>query len=359
MSENYAAPLAATNSSNYAPHPEQDDHTTLFGIVTFILAIFVGGLYLLNINLKRLAEEKRGIPPQPHIPVYRNKYYIAAFCMLVFMALGWWLVELGVGLGRQQGYQPQQPIFFSHRVHVGLNQINCLLCHGNAWESRHATVPSPNVCMNCHAAITDYHGEKLTRPDGSRVDPNEEIRKLYSYTGYDPDKGRYTRPGDPFEWVKIHNLPDLAYFNHAQHVRVGKVQCQTCHGPIQGRWMRSRQFADLSMGWCINCTIAPRKSTFPAAATAQAACTATNSITAIRNSQKTCTTALSIPSPSKTSAAPNVRNVITDTPALERIRAAAASPAGENPFHPSHTHKARGTLPGSHPASSHVPARSA
>jgi mono/diheme cytochrome c family protein len=250
--ESYAAPLAATNSSTYAPAPEQEDHTVLYGIVTVILAIFVGGLYLLNINLRRLAEDKKGLPIPPEIPFYRNKFYIAVGSLVLFILLGWWLVQLGVGLGRQQGYQPVQPIYFSHRVHAGLNQINCLLCHGSAWDSRHATVPSPNICMNCHAAINDYHGEKLTRADGSRVDPNEEIKKLYSYTGYDPDKGRYTHPGKPIEWVQIHNLPDLVYFNHSQHIRVGKVQCQTCHGPIQ-EMDEVRQFADLSMGWCINC----------------------------------------------------------------------------------------------------------
>ena len=250
--ETYAAPLAKTNSSTYAPQPEQEDHTVLYGIITFILAVFVGGLYLVNVNLKKLADEKRGIPPAPHIPFYRNKYYISFFSILLFFFLGWWVVEAGIGLGRQKNYQPQQPIFFSHRVHAGLNQISCLFCHGNAWDSKTATVPSPNICMNCHAAINDYHGEKLTRPDGSSVDPNEEIKKLYSYTGYNPDSGRYTRPGHPIEWIKIHNLPDLAYFNHSQHVRVGHVQCQTCHGPIQ-EMDEVRQFSDLSMGWCINC----------------------------------------------------------------------------------------------------------
>ncbi len=250
--ETYAEPLAKTNTSTYAPAPDQEDHTVLYGIITFILAVFVGGLYLVNVNLRRLADEKRGIPPAPHIPFYRNKYYITFFFIVVFFVLGWWVVEAGVGLGRQQNYQPQQPIFFSHRVHAGLNQINCLLCHGNAWDSKTASVPSPNICMNCHAAINDYHGEKLTRPDGSSVDPNEEIKKLYSYTGYDPDSGRYTKPGHPIEWIKIHNLPDLVYFNHSQHVRVGHVQCQTCHGPIQ-EMDEVRQFADLSMGWCINC----------------------------------------------------------------------------------------------------------
>lgn len=250
--DTYAEPMAKTNTSTNAPEPQQEDHTVLFGIVTFILAFFVGGLYLVNANLKRLADEKRGLPPSPHIPFYRNKQWIVFGVLVLFILLGWWVVQAAIGLGRQQGYEPVQPIFFSHRIHAGLNQINCLYCHGNAWESKHATVPSPNICMNCHMAIDDYHGEKLTRPDGSRVDPNEEIHKLYSYTGWDPQKNAYTHPGKPIEWIKIHNLPDLVYFSHAQHVRAGKVQCQTCHGPIQ-EMDEVKQFADLSMGWCINC----------------------------------------------------------------------------------------------------------
>ena len=249
--ETYPEPMAKTNTSTNAPAP-QEDHTILFGIVTFILACFVGGLYLVNRSLKRLADERMGAPPPARIPIYRNKQVIVVASLVLFVLLGWWVVEAAIGLGRQQGYQPIQPIFFSHRVHAGLNQISCLYCHGNAWESKHATVPSPNICMNCHAAINDYHGEKLTREDGSRVDPNLEIGKLYSYTGYDPKLGRYTRPGHPIEWVKVHNLPDLVYFNHSQHVRAGKVQCQTCHGPVQ-EMDEVKQFAALSMGWCINC----------------------------------------------------------------------------------------------------------
>jgi cytochrome c551/c552 len=248
---NYAEPLAATNTSTN-PSASQDDHTVLYGIVTFILAVFVLGLYLVNVNLKRLAEEKKGIEPAPPIPVYRNKRYIVVAVLVLFVVVGFWLVELAVGLGRSKGYQPEQPIFFSHHVHAGLNQISCLLCHGNAWDSKVATVPSLNVCMNCHTGINEYKGERLEREDGTQVDPTAEIQKLYSYTGYDPSKGRYTRPGKPIEWIKIHNLPDHVFFSHAQHVHAGKVQCQTCHGPVQ-QMNEVRQFAELSMGWCINC----------------------------------------------------------------------------------------------------------
>jgi mono/diheme cytochrome c family protein len=249
--ETYSQPLAATNTSNY-PNATQEDHTVLYGICTFILALFVFGLHLVNNNLKKLADEKKGLPPSYHIPFYRNKFYIATASIIAMILLGWWLTAAGIGLGRQQGYQPQQPIFFSHRVHAGLNQVSCLLCHGNAWDSKQASVPSLNFCMNCHAAITVYHGERLTREDGSPVDPNQEIQKLFEYTGYDPAKGRYTRPGKPVEWVRIHNLPDFVFFSHAQHVHAGKVQCQTCHGPIQ-KMDEVYQFAPLSMGWCINC----------------------------------------------------------------------------------------------------------
>jgi len=249
--DNYAEPAAKTNTS-ILPSPPEEDHSLLYGIVSCILGLFVIGLYLHNLNLKKLAEERQGIVPSPPVPVYRNKLYITVAGILLFGALGYWVTQLGIGLGRSQGYQPQQPIFFSHRVHAGLNQISCLFCHGNAWDSKQASVPSPNICMNCHAAINDYHGERLQREDGSRVSPDDEIRKLYSYSGYDPDKGKYTREGHPIEWVKIHNLPDHVFFSHAQHVHAGKVQCQTCHGPVQ-EMDEVRQFAPLSMGWCINC----------------------------------------------------------------------------------------------------------
>lgn len=234
---------------------EDGDGTLLYGILTLILAIIMMVLLQVNSSLKKLSDDKEGIPAHEPIPFYRNKVYITFVILILFILGGYWVVQGAIGLGRQKGYQPEQPIFYSHKVHAGINQISCLYCHTNAWESKHATVPSLNVCMNCHAAINDYtKGPKLYREDGSEVDGTAEIQKIYEHTGYDPKTQRYSNiaKATPVEWVKIHNLPDHVYFNHSQHVRAGKVQCQTCHGPIQ-EMDEVKQFAELSMGWCINC----------------------------------------------------------------------------------------------------------
>jgi hypothetical protein len=141
-------------------------------------------------------------------------------------------------------------------VHAGINQISCLYCHGNAWESRHAAIPSVNVCMNCHKTIQTYEkGPKLIDADGNEINGTDEIHKLYKFAGFDPSnqtKWDMTQIKQPVQWIKIHNLPDHVFFSHAQHVRAGNVQCQTCHGPIT-EMDEVKQFAELSMGWCINC----------------------------------------------------------------------------------------------------------
>ena len=232
----------------------ESDNTLLYGILTLILAVIMMVLLQVNSSLKKLADDKDGVPSSEPIPFWRNKVYITFLVLVLFVVGGYWVVEGAVGLGRQQGYQPEQPIFYSHKVHAGINQISCLYCHSNALDSKHATVPPLNVCMNCHAAINDYsHGPKLYREDGSEVDGTAEIQKLYSYTGYDPKTSTYnTANAKPVEWIKIHNLPDHVFFSHAQHTNAGKVQCQTCHGPIQ-EMNEVKQFAPLSMGWCINC----------------------------------------------------------------------------------------------------------
>jgi hypothetical protein len=246
------APAAGTPGSETATTAPSSDNTVLYGVLTALLAII--GLILLqvNSNLKKLTDEKTGVKTPPNVPFYRNKSYLLLLVIVLFTLAGYFLVEGAMGLGRQKGYQPVQPIYYSHEVHAGVNQISCLYCHGGAQDSKHASIPSVNVCMNCHMSVKEYTGKPILREDGTTVNANDEIQKLYSYAGWNPEKKVYDKPGKPIEWVKIHNLPDHVYFNHSQHVKVGQVACQTCHGEIQ-KMGEVRQFADLSMGWCINC----------------------------------------------------------------------------------------------------------
>jgi mono/diheme cytochrome c family protein len=250
--DKYEAPGANPANPNAPAAAPKSDNTVLYGILTLLLAVIALILLQVNSNLRKLTDEKDGQKsPQP-VPFYRNKIYLLLFTIVLFVFAGYFLVEGAMGLGRQQGYQPVQPIYFSHKVHPGTNQISCLYCHGGAQDSKHATIPAVNVCMNCHMAVKEYTGEPIKRDDGTTVNANEEIQKLYQYAGWNPDTKTYDKPGKPIEWVKIHNLPDFVYFNHSQHVKVGQVACQTCHGEMQ-KMDQVAQFADLSMGWCVNC----------------------------------------------------------------------------------------------------------
>lgn len=242
-----------------APQAVTDSSGWLYTFITLVLVALMIVLWRANYGLRRVANEKEGLPNEKEIPFYRNKVFIAIAVILVFIFSGYWLVNGAIELGRQQNYQPEQPIFYSHKVHAGVNQINCLYCHAGAEKSRHAMVPSPNICMNCHKQINEYTGkEKLVTAEGKEVNGTEEIQKLYKYAGWDPEKKEYIRDANgnvvahPIAWTKIHNLPDHVYFNHSQHVKVGKVQCQRCHGDIQNM-DEVYQFAPLSMGWCVNC----------------------------------------------------------------------------------------------------------
>lgn len=242
------APVAGAT----AAAKSEGDNSLLFGVITLVLALI--GLILLqvNSNLRKLADEKDGLPVAASVPFYKNKTYIALVTVLLFVVAGVYISKGAVGLGRSKDYQPEQPIYYSHKVHAGVNQINCLYCHGGAQESKHANIPSVNVCMNCHMAINEYKGEPLYTADGKEVNGTNEIKKLYEYAGFTPGQPWDPSKAKPIEWIKIHNLPDHVYFNHAQHVKAGQVACQTCHGEIQ-KMGEVYQFSDLSMGWCINC----------------------------------------------------------------------------------------------------------
>ena len=246
------------------PKPESDGGETskssnsnaiIFGVISLILAIIALILMQVNSNLKKMSDDAEGIRRAEPVPFYKNKVYIAMMALLFFVVGGYYVTKGAIGLGRMKDYQPVQPIYYSHKVHAGINQISCLYCHGAAWDSKHAAIPSVNVCMNCHKAIQEYaKGPKLYDEDGKEINGTAEIAKLYKAAAFDPAKAASWNASNAksIEWVKIHNLPDHVYFNHSQHVRAGKVQCQTCHGEITAM-DEVKQVSELSMGWCINC----------------------------------------------------------------------------------------------------------
>ena len=235
-----------------ATAPAESDNSLVFGILSLILAVVAIILLQVNNNLKKLSDEKLGVTPETPVPFYRNKRYIAFTAIILFVVGGYYTTIGAMGLGRSKDYQPEQPIYYSHKVHAGVNQINCQYCHIGTYQGKQATLPSVNVCMNCHQAINEYKGEPLVRENGDIVDGTAEIKKLYKYAGFTEGQPWDATKAQPIEWVRIHNLPDHVYFNHAQHVNAGQVACQQCHGEIQNMG-EVKQFSDLSMGWCVNC----------------------------------------------------------------------------------------------------------
>jgi cytochrome c553 len=154
--------------------------------------------------------------------------------IVFIVALGWQvklLYEAGTALGRQENYEPDQPIKFSHVVHVKDNQIDCQYCHTTVTSSKSAGIPDVNICWNCHALVREgsYSG---------RHQINKVVEAWES--------------GTPIQWIRVHNLQDHVFFSHAQHVEVGKIDCAYCHGAIE-EMDRVKQVSDLSMGWCVNC----------------------------------------------------------------------------------------------------------
>lgn len=158
-------------------------------------------------------------------------------------------------VGINEGYSPLQPIAFSHKIHSGENKIECQYCHSSAKHSKHSGIPSVNVCMNCHMNIAEVAEGTVVEWDGityGKAELDKEIAKVYVAAGWDPENLVYTGETQPIKWIRLHNLPDFAYFNHSQHVKVGGLECQKCHGPVD-EMDEMYQYSPLTMGWCINC----------------------------------------------------------------------------------------------------------
>ncbi len=272
----------------------------LFGLLLGVLALLALVLTRIVSNLNYMAKVKEGqtdVQRSTMMDVLTSRGVVSFAIFALVVLGGYTTVNNAIALGRQQGYQPKQPINFSHKIHAGTHKIDCQYCHDSARKSKHASIPAANTCVNCHSAI------KYGSNEG-----HDELAKIYASAGFDPKSGqyiddyenmnlaqkkklftdwmvestiendeRYSAKTDAvvdlvdsqwknietalnmkedgsgkLEWVKIHNLPDHVYFNHSQHVVAGKVECQTCHGQVEEMEVLE-QYAPLSMGWCVNC----------------------------------------------------------------------------------------------------------
>jgi mono/diheme cytochrome c family protein len=250
--ERKKAEAANAGSGGAVTTEAKKDNTTLYWILIVAL-VFIAFILARAVRyLDTLVRQKYNDQEADHRPFWRQRKYrpLVAVLVLVFLSLlsvGMW--NSATALGRQQGYAPEQPIAYSHKVHAGINKIDCKYCHVGAERGKSAVIPSLSVCMNCHYNIQGVTG---TDPNYPKEVYNKEIAKIYSYIGFNPETLKYEKEAKPIEWVRIHNLPDHVYFNHAQHVTVAGIECQTCHGQIQEMDVVQQQ-ENLSMGWCVNC----------------------------------------------------------------------------------------------------------
>ncbi|PRZ25011.1 c-type cytochrome [Flavobacterium granuli] len=229
----------------------------ILGALALVMLMLVVMLFLVSNVLAKVAKAN-GIEVAPNAPrqsiwkaFVRNQFLVLVASVFLLLASGYFVYGYLMQVGVDQDYAPIQPIHFSHKIHAGDNEINCKYCHSAARVSKNAGIPSLNVCMNCHKNIAEV-AEATATPEYSKAFYDEQIQKLYTAVGWDKAAQTYTGKTEPVKWVRIHNLPDFVYFNHSQHVTVAGLECQTCHGPVE-TYEVQKQFAPLTMGWCIDC----------------------------------------------------------------------------------------------------------
>lgn len=257
----YKTMQSAPKTAAGAPAAESGpSNLVIFALIGVIILAFVIILVLNKVvgTLERLLLKNKELlvaepvteaaPPVDRLATLKklakNKKLVFFVLLCGTLALGSWTWVTLWTTNVHQGYQPVQPIKFPHDLHAGAMKIECQYCHSGAYKSKNASIPSLNVCMNCHKTID-------RRKNAST--PSPEIAKIYDALGYDPATQKYdTTKARPIQWIRIHNLPDFAYFNHSQHVKVGGVKCQTCHGQVQ-EMPEVYQYSPLTMKWCIQC----------------------------------------------------------------------------------------------------------
>ena len=228
----------------------------ILGALALLFVLLALALLLVRRTLTRFAEAKGvDVSETKGTPIWKafvqNQFLVLVTAIFLLLASGYYLYGFMMQVGIDQGYQPVQPIHYSHKIHAGDNGIDCKYCHSSARVSKTSGIPSLNVCMNCHKSIYEV-AESTATEEYSKEFYDGEIQKLYAAAGWSDADQKYTGEAQPVKWVRIHNLPDFAYFNHSQHVSVAGIECQTCHGPVEEMEIVS-QHAPLTMGWCINC----------------------------------------------------------------------------------------------------------
>ncbi|PVW17279.1 c-type cytochrome [Marixanthomonas spongiae] len=229
----------------------------VLGALALVFLLLVVMLFLVTNTLKRIATAQGVEYPEKEkrTPIWKafvqNQFLVLVTTIVLLLGAGYFAFGYMMQIGVDEGYAPVQPIHYSHKIHAGDNGIDCNYCHSSARRSKHSGIPSLNVCMNCHKNIAEVAPETATE-EYSKEFYDGEISKLYDAVGWDVEEQAYTGEEKPVKWVRIHNLPDLAYFNHSQHVTVAGIACQECHGPVE-EFEIMKQHAPLTMGWCIEC----------------------------------------------------------------------------------------------------------
>lgn len=255
-----AAPVVAdvpAGASTNAGGGDGVSNSLILGALALVFLLLVILLFLVSTTLKRIAEANGVVyeVKEKRTPIWKafaeNQFLIIVTAIFFILFGSYFAYGFLMQVGVDQGYAPVQPIHYSHKIHAGDNQIDCNFCHSSARKSKTAGIPSLNVCMNCHKNISEVAEETAT-DEYSKEFYDGEIAKLYDAVGWNPEEQAYTGETKPVKWVRIHNLPDFAYFNHSQHVTVAGVACQKCHGEVESMEVME-QFAPLTMGWCIDC----------------------------------------------------------------------------------------------------------